>query len=170
MDTQVGKNHVKGIADLEKVKQLEPGNTDVYLYLAQATAFRGEMEASKGNLEARVKSQEEAIELLKEGIKATNDDVKASINFLDMKHNFSFAQAGVASSDQKKQLLEMEPEYLSLTAKFGSKAEVFSALASFYSDYRLGPAYLDKAIEAAEKAVNSTKMTSITEGSPQVCT
>ncbi len=147
----------QAVADLEKVKQLEPANPDVYRYLAQATAFRGETEASKGNLEARVKSQEEAIDLLKEGIKATKDDVKAYINFLDMKHNFSFAQTGAASSDQKKQLLEMEPEYLSLTAKFGSKAEVFSTLASFYSDYRLGPAYLDKAIEAAEKAVELDK-------------
>ncbi|MGA2678373.1 MAG: hypothetical protein ABSF37_03615 [Sedimentisphaerales bacterium] len=147
----------QAVADLEKVKQLEPENIDVYRYLAQATAFRGEMEASKGNLEARAKSQEEAIELLKEGIKATKDDVKAYINFLNMKHNFSFAQASTVSSDQKKQLLEMEPEYLSLTAKFGSKAEVFSALAAFYSDYRLGPAYLDKAIEAAEKAVELDK-------------
>jgi tetratricopeptide (TPR) repeat protein len=147
----------QAVADLEKVKQLEPENIDVYRYLAQATAFSGEMEASKGNLEARVKSQEEAIALLKEGIKATKDNVKAYINFLDMKHNFSFAQTGTASSDQKKQLLEMEPEYLSLTAKFGSKAEVFSALASFYSDYRLGPVYLDKAIDAAEKAVELDK-------------
>jgi tetratricopeptide (TPR) repeat protein len=157
MVTNRGETLNQAIADLEKVKQLEPANPDVYRYLAQATAFRGEMEVSKGNLEARVKSWEEAIELLREGIKATNDDVKAYINFLDMKHNFSFAQAGAASSDQKKQLLEMEPEYLSLTAKFGSKAEVFSALASFYSDYRLGPAYLDKAIEAAEKAVELDK-------------
>jgi tetratricopeptide (TPR) repeat protein len=157
MVTDRGETLNQAIADLEKVKQLEPANPDVYLYLAQATAFRGEMEASKGNLEAKVKSQEEAIELLKEGIKATKDDVKAYINFLNMKHNFSFAQASAASSDQKKQLLEMEPEYLSLTAKFGSKAEVFSALASFYSDYRLGPAYLDKAIEAAEKAVELDK-------------
>lgn len=147
----------QAVADLEKVKQLEPANPEVYRYLALAIAFSGETEASKGNLEARVKSREEAIELLKEGIKATKDDVKAYINFLDMKHNFSFAQAGAASSDQKKQLLEMEPEYLSLTAKFGSKAEVFSTLASFYSDYRLGLAYLDKAIEAAEKAVELDK-------------
>ena len=50
----------QAVADLEKVKQLEPANPDVYRYLAQATAFRGETEASKGNLEARVKSQEEA--------------------------------------------------------------------------------------------------------------
>ncbi|MGD0571499.1 MAG: tetratricopeptide repeat protein [Sedimentisphaerales bacterium] len=147
----------QAVADLEKVKQLEPANPDVYRYLAQATAFRGGMEASKGNLEAQAKSQEEAIELLKEGIKATKDDVKAYINFLDMKHNFSFVRADASSSDQKKQLLEMEPEYLSLAAKFGSKAEVFSALASFYSDYRLGPVYLDKAIEAAEKAVELDK-------------
>ena len=59
------------VADLEKVKQLEPTNTDVYKYLAQATAFSGELEASKGNIDAKVRGQEEAIELLKEGVKAT---------------------------------------------------------------------------------------------------
>jgi tetratricopeptide (TPR) repeat protein len=143
----------QAVADLEIVKQLEPTNADVYQYLAQAAAFRGEMEASKGDMDARIRGREEAIELLKEGVKATSDGVKANITLLDMKHKFSFAQANLASSGQRKELLTMEPEYLSLAAKFGSNAEAISALASFYSDFRLGPTYLDKAIEAIEKAI-----------------
>ncbi len=143
----------QAVADLEIVKQLEPANADVYQYLAQAAAFRGEMEASKGDMDARIRGQKEAIELLNEGVKATNDGVKANITLLDMKHRFSFAQANLASSGQRKELLTMEPEYLSLAAKFGSNAEAISALASFYADFRLGPAYLDKAIEAIEKAI-----------------
>ncbi|HEY5504963.1 MAG TPA: hypothetical protein VIK28_07375, partial [Sedimentisphaerales bacterium] len=132
--------------------QLEPTNEEVYQYLAQAAVFRGEMEASKGDMDAKIRGQEEAIELLKEGVKATNDGVKANITLLNTKHNFSFAQANLASSGQQKELLAMEPEYLSLVAKFGSSAEAISALAGFYADFRLGPTYLDKAIEAIEKA------------------
>jgi len=143
----------QAVADLEIVKQLEPTNEDVYQYLAQAAAFRSKMEASKGNMDAKIRGQEEAIELLKEGIKATNDGAKANINLLDMKHNFSFAQTNLVPSGQQKELLAMEPEYLSLAAKFGSSAEVISALAGFYADFRLGPTYLDKAIESIEKAI-----------------
>jgi tetratricopeptide (TPR) repeat protein len=143
----------QAVADLEIVKQLEPTNTEAYQYLAQAAAFRGEMEASKGNMDAKIRGQVEAIELLKEGVKATNDGVKANINLLNTKHNFSFAQANLASSGQQKELLAMEPEYLSLAAKFSSNAEAISTLAGFYADFRLGPTYLDKAIEAIEKAI-----------------
>jgi tetratricopeptide (TPR) repeat protein len=147
----------QAVADFEIVKQLEPTNEDVYQYLAQAAAFRGEMEASKGNMDAKIRGQEEAIALLKEGVKATNDGVKANINLLDMKHNFSFAQTNLVPSGQQKELLAMEPEYLSLAAKFGSSAEVISALAGFYADFRLGPTYLDKAIESIEKAISLDK-------------
>ena len=145
----------QAVADLEIVKQLEPTNLDGYQYLAQAAAFRGEMEAAKGNMDAKIRGQEEAIELLKEGVKATNDGVKANITLLNMKRYLSFAQANLAlaSSGQRKELLAMEPEYLSLAAKFGSSAEVISALVGFYADFRLGPTYLDKAIEAIEKAI-----------------
>ena len=143
----------QAVAELEIVKQLEPTNADGYQYLAEAAAFRGEMEAAKGNMDAKIRGQEEATELLKEGVKATNDGVKANINLLNMKHNFSFAQANLVSSGQRKELLAMEPEYLSLAAKFGSSAEVISTLAGFYADFRLGPTYLDKAIEAIEKAI-----------------
>lgn len=143
----------QAVAAFEAVKQLEPTNADVYQYLAQAAAFKGEMETSKGDMDARTRGQEEAIKLLKEGVKATNDGVKANITLLDMKHKFSFTQVNIASSGQQKVLLAMEPEYLSLAAKFSSSAEAISALAGFYADFRLGPAYLDKAIEAIEKAI-----------------
>ncbi len=144
----------QAVADLEIVKQLEPTNADVYQYLAQAAAFRGEMEASKGDIDAKIRGQKEATELLKEGVKATNDGVKANITLLDMKHRFSYAQTNLVLSSQQKNLLAMEPEYLSLAAKFGSNAEAIATLAGFYADFRLGPAYLDKAIETIEKAIS----------------
>ena len=147
----------QAVADLEKVKQLEPANPDIYLYLAQAAVFKGNQETTKGDFEARDRGQNEAIEVLKEGIKATNDAEKANINLLTMKHSFSFAQASDDLADQKKQILKMEPEYLALATNFSSNAETLSAIANFYSDYRLGPTYLDKAIDAMEKAISIDK-------------
>ena len=37
----------QAVSDLEKVKQLEPANPDIYLYLAQAAAFKGDTGDSK---------------------------------------------------------------------------------------------------------------------------
>src|SRR4030042_3370923 len=46
----------------------------------------------------------------------------------------------------------MEPQYIALGTRFSSSAPVFASIAFFYSDFRLGPGYLDKSIEAIEKA------------------
>jgi tetratricopeptide (TPR) repeat protein len=141
-------------ADLEKVKQLEPANAEVYLYLAQAVTLSADIEASKGNLDAKDTGQNKALDLLKEGIKATNDSVLANINLLDMRH--LLAQSASAA-DQRKRILALEPEFVALSSKFGSSAEPFSALAGYYADFRLGPAYLDKSIDAIEKAIELDK-------------
>ncbi len=140
----------QAITDLEKVEQLEPTNTDVYLYLAQAAAFKGDIEASRGNLEASKKGQEEAIKILQKGIEATNGNLQAKINLLHMKHSFLLASI---ESDWQEQILLLEPEYKEIATNFSSSPEAISALANFYSDYRLGKTYLDKAIDAIEKAI-----------------
>ncbi|MGA2172181.1 MAG: tetratricopeptide repeat protein [Sedimentisphaerales bacterium] len=140
----------QAVADLEKAKQLEPANVNVYLYLAQAAVVTGDTEASQGNLDAKKDGQNKAIELLREGIEATKDSVQANINLLGMKH--FFARNSLAP-DQQKQILALEPEYLALGSKFGSNAEILAALTDFYADFQLGPAYLDKAIETIEKAI-----------------
>ena len=152
----------QAVADLEIVKQLEPTNADVYKYLAEAAAFRGEMEASKGDMDARIRGQKEAIELLNEGVKATNNGVKANITLLDMKHKFSFAQANLASSDQQKELLAMEPEYLSLAAKFGSSAEAISRLPASTRTSVLARLISTRQSRQSRKQSHSTKMTWIT--------
>jgi tetratricopeptide (TPR) repeat protein len=144
----------QAVLDLEKVKQLEPANPDIYSYLAQAAAFKGSLESSKGDPEASTRGEKEAISVLTEGIKNADNKVKANINLLTMKHAFSFAQASDVNADQTKQLLAMESEYLALVSNFSSNAESYAALTGFYGDYRLGPIYLDKAIEAIEKAMS----------------
>ena len=139
----------QAVADLETVKQLEPANAEVYQRLAQVAVLRGEIEALKGNLDARDKARDEAMEALREGVRATKDGVEASVNLLDTKHRFIQARS---DPNQRKLILAMEPEYLALATKFGSSAKVLSTLAYFYSDFRLGPTYLDKGIEAIEGA------------------
>ncbi len=135
---------LRAIDDLEKARELEPTNVDTYRYLAQAIITKGEIFASKGNLEERDETRKQAKELLEQAVEVVPDDVRAHINLLTMKS--VLAQAGGA-----EQIRSLEPEYLSLVEKFDSSALAFSALAGFYS--RLGHKYLDKAIEAVEKAV-----------------
>ena len=139
----------QAVADLEKVKQIEPENPDIYLYLAQAINLTGRMEAAKGDTEAKDKRAGEAIDLLKQGVEATHDRETANINLLTMKHEL--IRDG-NQAEQRKQILAIEPQYLALGTRFSSSAPIFASIAFFYSDLRLGPSYLDKSIEAIEKA------------------
>jgi tetratricopeptide (TPR) repeat protein len=143
----------QAVSDLEKFKQLEPSNPDIYMYLAQAAIVKSNLEASNGDMDAKGRGQNEAIKILQEGLAATNNGEKANINLLAVKHSFSFAQTSNNPLDQKKQILSMESEYQALAAKFSSNAETLAALSNFYSDFRLGPTYLDKSIETMEKAI-----------------
>jgi tetratricopeptide (TPR) repeat protein len=129
---------------LEKAREIEPNNVDIYRNLAQALITKGEILASKGNLEERDENRKRAVELLEQAVGVAAADVRAHITLLAMKS--MLAQAG-----GREQMQSLEPEYLSLVKKFDSDAQAFSALAGFYS--RLGHKYLDKAIEAVEKAV-----------------
>jgi len=138
----------KAVDDLEKARELEPNNVDIYLYLAQSFITKGEILASKGNLEERDGNRKRAVELLEQVVGVAAADVRAHISLLAMKS--MLAQAG-----GREQIQSLEPEYLSLVKKFDSSAQAFSALAGFYS--RLGHKYLDKAVEAVEKAVELDK-------------
>ncbi len=144
------------VDDLNKARQLQPDNVEVYMRLAQADALRGQIEEDKGAFDAKENGQNEAIDILKKGVEATNNSLQASINLLSMKHSFSMAQAD-SEPNQRKKLLDMEPEYQAIVAKFESKPESWSALAGFYSDPRLGPTYLDKAIDSIQKAIELDK-------------
>ncbi|MDD5064187.1 MAG: hypothetical protein PHQ35_05440 [Phycisphaerae bacterium] len=131
------------VDDLGKARELEPNNVDTYRYLAQALLTKGEILASKGNLEERDENRKQAVDLLEQAVKVAPSDVKAYVSLLATKS--MLAQAGGV-----EQIQSLEPEYLSLVKKFDSDAQAFSALTGFYA--RLGYKYLDKAIEAAEKA------------------
>jgi tetratricopeptide (TPR) repeat protein len=138
----------KAVDNLEKARELEPNSVDIYRYLAQALITKGEILASKGNLEERDENRKQAVELLKQAVGVTAADVRAHISLLAMK-------SMIAQTGGEKQMQSLEPEYLSLVKEFNSDAQAFSALAGFYT--KLGHKYLDKAIEAIEKAVELDK-------------
>jgi len=138
------------VEDLEKVRQLEKENVEVYFYLARAEALKGTFDAATGSMEAKMNGYNKGVEILKEGIEASNHNQGAYINLMTMKHAIARVNMDV---NQKNHILELEPEYIAIGEKFSSSPEIFAAISDFYSDYYLGAIYLDKAIEASEKTL-----------------
>jgi len=137
----------KATSDLGKVLELEPAHVDASWYLAQAAVTEGEILAQKGDFKQREESVERALQILKETVEAAGDNPKAHINLLRMK----LVQSRSEGLDKLEENIEsLEPDCLSLAEKFPSSGEVYSALAGFYG---LRAATLDKAVGAAEKAV-----------------
>jgi tetratricopeptide (TPR) repeat protein len=136
----------KAVDDLEKAKELDPNNADTYRYLALALVTKGEILASKGDFEGRDENNKQAMEFLERAVEVVGGDVKTYVNLLAIKS--MVAQVG---GDELVQLLE--PEYLSLIEKFKSNAQAYSALSALYSRPMVGYKYIDKAIEAIEKAI-----------------
>ncbi|UCF00386.1 MAG: tetratricopeptide repeat protein [Planctomycetota bacterium] len=136
------------INDLEKARELELTQPQIYWYIAQAYLTRGEILASRGSLEERDKAKEQAEQLLEQAVEVTGEDVRAYTNLLAMKRGLLETSAATPIQEQ---IASLEPEYLSLVEKFDSSAEAHSALAGFYM--RLGPKSLEQAIDAIEKAI-----------------
>ena len=142
---------VKATADLEKVRELEPGDPQAYRYLAQVVKAKGEILASRGDFEERDRAAEQAREILKQAAEVAGADPRAHINLLTEK----LEQSSVGTQPQE-QIQLLEPEYLLLAERFPSSAEAFSALVELYR--RLGHKNLDKAVEAAEKSIELDKL------------
>jgi tetratricopeptide (TPR) repeat protein len=136
----------KAVDDLEKAKELDPNNADTYRYLTLALFTKGEILASKGDIEGKDEIDKQAMELLEQAVKVLGTDVKTQVTLLAIKSMIT-----TVSSEEMVRLFE--PEYLSLVEKFHSNPQAFSALATFYSRPMMSYKYLDKAIEAIEKAI-----------------
>jgi tetratricopeptide (TPR) repeat protein len=136
----------QGVADLEKVRKFDPANVDAHWYLAQAAITKGDIFAGRGNFEERDKAIEQAKALTEQAVKAADADPRAHMNFLLVK-------LLVTQKGGKGEIDALEQEYLSLAERFSSDAEVFARLSRFYSDRRVGPKNLDKAIGAIEQAI-----------------
>jgi tetratricopeptide (TPR) repeat protein len=140
---------------LEKAKEMDPNNPDIYYYLAQAVLQKGENAASRGNLQQKEAAAKQAGEILAEGVKASGNAPQACINLLTRK--FAAARAGQVAA-ARSQMQALQAEYQGLTEKFPENANVFAMTAEFHSVYSayLGSTAaaeaLNHAIEAAEKA------------------
>jgi tetratricopeptide (TPR) repeat protein len=113
----------RAVSNLEKVREIEPGNVDVYLHLAQAVVTKGEILALRGNLGERDKTRQEAKEFLEQAVELAGDDVRAHINLLAAKRAIILAQGDT------ERMQSLEPEYLSLVKKFDSSARAHLELA-----------------------------------------
>jgi len=150
----------EAIGDLEKAQTLDPNDVDAYWFTAQAAIEKGEILASRGNLGERARAAMKANELLQQAVQHANNVPRAHINILA--HKLTLAR----ESDPKlikQQIQSLEPEFLSLVNRFPFSAEAYANLYGFYSIYsayldrQLGLANLDKAVEAAEKAIELDK-------------
>ncbi|MHC4616620.1 MAG: tetratricopeptide repeat protein [Planctomycetota bacterium] len=137
----------QAIDDLKRVQELEPGNVDGYWYLAQAIIAKGEVLVSRGEPAERDKAVAGAVEMLEKAVRVAGEDPKAHTNLLSTKLALARRERTMPG---QQQIETLEPEFLSLVEQFPSSAQAFSALAVFY---RLKLDTLDKAIGAAEKAV-----------------
>ena len=138
----------KAVNDLEKARELEKTNPQIYWYIAQAYLARGDIFASRGSLKEKDMAKEQAEQLLEQALDVAGQDVRAYINFLAFKLGLIETSA---TTTIQEQIQSLEPEYLSLVEKFDSNPEAHSVLAGFY--VLLGPKSLDKAIDAIEKAI-----------------
>ncbi|MHC4622894.1 MAG: tetratricopeptide repeat protein [Planctomycetota bacterium] len=133
--------------DLKQVQELERDNVDAYLHLAQAIITRGEIFLSRGEPGEREKAIESALEVLEQAVTAASDDPKAHRSLLSTR--LALARRG-GTVPAEEQVQALEPEFLAFVKRFPSSAEAFAALAGFY---QLRLENLEKAVEAAEKAV-----------------
>lgn len=139
----------QAIDDLEKAQELEPGNVEIYWYLARAALVKGDILVSRGDLEARSETGKEALELLEGAIEVAGDTSEVNINILRVKS--SLARGDI------EQFKAFETEYLALTEKFSSDAAVYANLCGYYQDIIPGHKYIDNAVEAIEKAIELDK-------------
>lgn len=134
------------VSDLEKARELEPGNIDVYHYLARAERLKGQMQASRGFTQAEQEYFERGLELLRQAVEKNPDNPRARINLLNMR----FDNVRRSSSSQED-LLQLESDYLKLADDFPSSPEVYFAICRYYTSF--GYEYLDQAIQAVNKAL-----------------
>ena len=160
MVTNKEESLAQAVENLEKVRELDKGNLDAYLYLARIAITKWEIFGSSGNIEEKDKAAEQAMAILEEAVKNAGNNPRAHINLLALK--FSLAQqSGATPVKERIQLLE--PEYLSLADQFPSSAEVFAAVTGFYAIYsanldpQMSSKILDKAIESIEEAIRLNK-------------
>ena len=137
----------KAVRDLEKVRELEPGNVDAYWYLAVATLSKQDILGATGSVEQRQQAAAEAEKVLEQGVEASKGSAAARINLLRLR----LLGRGGEPMELLERVRSLQPEYESLIRDFPDDPAVYHAASRFF---RLRPETLDLSVETAEKAVS----------------
>lgn len=142
-------------SDLQQVREVNPGNPQVYRYLAEVFLAQGEAAASRGSLDQKDAAERRADDILAAGARAAGDTPEAHLQVLARK--LAVAQRGGAAV-AREQMEALEPQYTDLARRFSAHPQVFDAMAQFYvlyaaySDSGDAPDRLDRALAAGEQA------------------
>ncbi|MFA5554986.1 MAG: tetratricopeptide repeat protein [Phycisphaerae bacterium] len=138
----------EAIADLHKALELDPASVAAAWYDAQAILLRGQILASQGMLDQRERALKEALEIISQAVEKAPNDPQGHIYKLLLKQQ---VEAAASTEDLVEDWMEkLEPSYLELIKKFPNEARVYAILSNLYR--AMGPKYLDKAVDAIEKA------------------
>ncbi|MBN1787650.1 MAG: tetratricopeptide repeat protein [Sedimentisphaerales bacterium] len=129
------------IENLQKAREMEPNNVDVYAYLADAIIEQGKITAAKGILGAAENAQVEAEKILLDGIENLPDEPKAYVNL------YHTRLAETRNNPDKYK--ELESDIINLVEKFDSSPLPLFTLVQLY---QVSPKDTDKAIAAIERA------------------
>jgi tetratricopeptide (TPR) repeat protein len=140
--------YTKAMEDLKKALETEPNNVEVHFFLAQDIILLGDELSMKGNTAQKEKSENEALAVLNKCIELSGGDINAYLNLINLK-------LVIADRKGPDYVKKLEPEYLALVQKFSTSAEAYFYLSNFY--LIMGPQSIDKAAEAAGKAVELDK-------------
>jgi tetratricopeptide (TPR) repeat protein len=138
---------------LQKARELDPNNVDIYYYLAQVVLQKGERAASRGSTQEKEASIKQAADILAQGVEATGKAPQAYVNLLSRK--FAAARTGGIAA-ARTQMEALQPEYQALAEKFPQNPRVFAAVAEFYSVYSayVGSAAATEALNRATEAID----------------
>ena len=124
-------------------------------------AERARLLAAEGNTDGRDKALADADRILTEAVKAAGSRPRSHLYLLEGRLDRLLKDG--PDDSMAARLIPLEPQYLELTRSFPTSAEVFGTMAKFYllQAYYQGPgqrsAYLDKAVDAARKAMDLDK-------------
>jgi tetratricopeptide (TPR) repeat protein len=135
----------ESIHDLEKAQQLDPTNANVALQIARAFIAKGDLLASRGSFDEREKARQLALEILRKTAEDSPQDVRSQMNLLLLER-----RVAVAEDSTLERMATFETKYQQLIEKFPEEPAVYSLISGYYRN--MGANYLDKAIEAIDKA------------------
>lgn len=146
--------------DLDRVIALAPQDVDAYWYLAKVAVVAGELESAQGEVLARQRALKQADEVLARAITAATDNPKAYLNRLQVRLE---AFQRTKREPSATELRALEEAYEGLVQRFGDDADVYTDVSKFYwmccfyLGSAQGEANMDKAVRAAEQAVDLQK-------------